>query len=414
MAHGRSVRALAVTVALVAVAACGSTKSNGSSGSSTTFDTAVLGTPKPATGTPMKVGLVVDGKTDALDSTSVLAAGKATVQYVNGYLGGINGHPITLEPCETGATPTGATNCASQLVNAKVATVIVPLSSEDGVIATGLKGSGIPFVTYLTANPAIAANPDAFVLPNPFAAIAAPAALAKASGLKKVGLVIIDVPATTGPISALAKPIFAKAGVGFDMINISAQVADPTPEIQQAINNGDDMFVVGGSDSFTVSAIKAMKQLGFDGEIALAGGSSATNVAEALPGVLKGIKTVAPMTSDPSDPDVKLYDAVMAKYASGVDPVAATPDGFASVLGFVRALEGVTSAVDATTIHTALASMPRPVALPLGSGITFQCGAKPIPFAPSICGSDVLVGTLDAAGVGHDFEKVDVAPYLVR
>lgn len=406
------VRMVAV-VALVALAACGSKAgSNGSPGSSTTVDESVLGARKPATGTPIKVGFVIDGKSDALDSTSVLTAGKATVEYVNEYLGGINGHPIALQTCETGATPTGAANCASQLVNAKVATVVVPLSSQDGALATGLKGSGIPFVTYLTANPAIAVNPNAFVLPNPFAAIAAPAALAKARGLKKVGLVIIDVPATTGPISALAKPIFAKAGVGFDMINISAQVADPTPDIQQGMNDGDDMFVIGGSDSFTVSAIKAMNQLGFGGTIALAGGSTATNVAKSLPGVLQGIATVSPMTSDPSDPDVELYDAVMAKYAGSVDPIAATPDGFASVLGFVRALEGVTDAVDAASIRTALAAMPRPVALPLGGGITFQCGAKVIPIAPSICGSDVLAGTLDADGHGHDFVKVDVAPYL--
>jgi branched-chain amino acid transport system substrate-binding protein len=357
---------------------------------------------------------VVDGKSDALDSTSVLAAGKATAQYANDFLGGINGHRIDVETCETGQTPTGATTCAVQMVNAKVAAVITPLSAQDAALVSGLKDSGIPYVTYLTANPAIVVNPNAFVLPNPFAAIAAPAAIAQQRHIKKVGLVVIDVPATTGPINALAKPIFAKANVGFDMINVSPQVADLTPEIQQAMSNGDGMLVVGGTDQFTVSAIKAMKQLGYQGDVMLAGGASATSVAQSLPGDLKGVTTVSPMTSDPKDKDVQLYDAVMKKYAADVDRIGVTPNGFTAVLGFVRALTGTATAVDAASITTALGSMPQPAALPLGGGITFQCGAKVVSFAPSICSADVLAGTLDAKGVGHDFHKVDVGPLLVR
>ncbi len=417
--RGRLVRwllAVPLAIALLAAGACGGSDSGSgsASGTSTTVDLSVLGPTKTATGTPIKVGLIVDGKSDALDSTSVLEAGKATAKYANEHLGGINGHPVQIESCETGQTPTGASTCAVQMLRAKVAAVIVPLSAQDGAVVSGLKGSGIPYLTYLTANPALVANPNAFVLPNPFAAIAAPAAIAKERGIKKVGLVVIDVPATTGPINALAKPIFAKAGVGFDMINVSPQVADLTPQIQQAMSNGDKMLVVGGTDQFAVSAIKAMKQLGFDGDIVLAGGSSAEKVAEALPGQLEGVTTVSPMTDDPADTDVQIYDAVMAKYAPDVDQIAVTPYGFTALLGFVRALTGSTNAVDASSINAALGSMPMPVDLPRGGGNTFQCGAKPIPFAPSICSADVLAGRLDAKGEGRDFKKVDVAPYLVR
>lgn len=310
--------ALALGVTLIGLSVCGGsdsgTGSGGASATSTTADESLLGPANAATGTPIKIGVVVDGKSDTLDSTSVLDA-KATVKYANDHLGGINGHRIDIEPCETGQTPTGATTCAVQMIDAKVATVIVPISAQDGAILTGLKGSGIPYLTLATANPAIVTSPDAFVLSNPFAAIAAPAAIAKKRGAKKVGLVVIDVPATTGPITALAKPIYEKAGIGFDMINISPQVADMTPQIQQAINDGNDLLVIGGTDQFTISAIKATKQLGFEGDIVLAGGSSAASVAAVLPGDLKGVTTVGPLTNDADDPDVLLYGAVMAKYA---------------------------------------------------------------------------------------------------
>ncbi|HKY16685.1 MAG TPA: ABC transporter substrate-binding protein [Microthrixaceae bacterium] len=404
-----------IVVVLLTVNACGGDESGseGSDDTETTVDQSVLGPTNDATGTPIKVGLIVDGKSDAMDSTSVLQSGEATAEYVNEHLGGINGHPIEIEPCETGQTPAGASTCAVQMLDAGVATVIVPLSAQDNAVVNGLKDSGIPYVTYLTANPAIVTSPNAFVLPNPFAAIAAPAALANERGIDKVGLVVIDVPATTGPITALATPIFEKAGVEFDMINVSPQVADMTPQIQKAMSDGNEMLLVGGTDQFTVSAIKAMNQLGFEGDIVLAGGASAENVAEALPGELEGVTTVSPMTSDPADPDVQLFEAVLAKYAPDIERTGVTPNGFAAVLGFARALAGSTAAVDAASITTALGSMPQPIDLPLGGGITFQCGAKPIPFAPSICSTDVLAGTLDADGVGHDFEKVDVAPYLV-
>ena len=404
--------AVAAVLASGALGACSSGGSDASDGTTTTIDTSLLGPENAATGTPIKLGLIVDGAADAMDSTSVMAAGEATAEYANDHLAGINGHPIQIEACETGQTPTGATTCAVQMINADVAAVIVPLSAQDGAVVAGLKDSGIPTIAYTTANPAIVTNPNAFVFGNPFAAIAAPAALANERGIDKVGLVVIDVPATTGPINALATPIFDEAGIEFDMINISPQVADLTPEIQQAINDGNEMLVIGGTEQFTVSALKATQQLGYDGDIVLAGGSSATAVAEALPGALEGVTVVSPMTSDADDPDVRLYDAVMATYAGDVEEIAVTPQGFVAVLGFVRALTGVTDAVDAASITTALAAMPEPVELPRGAGITFQCGTTPITLAPSVCSSDILAGTLDADGSGHDFQTVDVAPYL--
>jgi len=414
--HRRLVLALAapLAVAVLALGGCGGSDSgNGSSDkTTTTADVSLLGPVNKATGAPVKVGLIVDGKSDAMDSTSVMDAGKATVEYVNEHLGGINGHRVELETCETGQTPTGASTCAARMIDAGVASVIVPSSTQDVALIDGLKGAGIPYVTLATANPAIIANPSAFALSNPFAAIAAPAALAKERGIDKVGLVVIDVPATTGPINALAKPMYEKAGVEFNMINISPQVADLTPQMQQAMNDGNKLLVIGGTEQFTVSAMKSLKQLGYDGDIVLAGNASAAGVAEALPGALEGVGVITPTTSDPKDPDVQLYEATMATYAPKLEPNGITPNGFAAVLGFVRGLTGATGAIDASSIQASLEHMPEPVDLPLGSGNTFQCGSKPIGFAPSVCGADVLVGTFDADGIGHDFKTVDVAPYL--
>src|SRR4051812_44265218 len=56
----------------------------------------VLGTKDPASGTPVKVGFVFDGKAPNTDSTYQLNASQAIVKYLNEYQKGLGGHPIEL------------------------------------------------------------------------------------------------------------------------------------------------------------------------------------------------------------------------------------------------------------------------------------------------------------------------------
>ena len=104
---------------------------------------------------------------------------------------------IDIDECATLNTPTGATQCAVQMANDKVAATLVPVSSQDGAIFNGLSGSGIPYVTYSAANTDIILKPGAFILTNPVGSIAAPGQIAKNKGDTKVGFILIDVPAAT-------------------------------------------------------------------------------------------------------------------------------------------------------------------------------------------------------------------------
>ena len=83
-----------------------------------------------------------------------------------------------------------------------------------------------------------------------------------------------------------------------------------------------------------------------------------------------------------------------------------TGAGYITALSFVRALTGVTDAVDAASITEALATMPEPVPLPLGDGITFQCGHPPTPIVPNACVSDILRATLGADGQPISYEPI--------
>jgi branched-chain amino acid transport system substrate-binding protein len=410
----RRVTVTVLAAALIVAAACSPKDSNTNAGSGDTApanDTTALGQPNKATGTPLKIGLVDDGKTDAVDHTRLVAAFKATASYLDDYRGGINGHPLDVDECATNNTPSGATSCAVQMANDKVAAVMVPASAQDAAVFSALQGSGIPYVTFAGASQDIVLKPGAFIMTNPVAAIAAPAALAKDKGLDKVGEILIDVPAATGPITAIAGPIFKKAGVGLDIVAISPQTADMTPQIQQAITNGDKALVITGTDAFSANAIKTIKQLGFTGPVILSTPPTQALV-DGVAGGLDGIVNFATVTTDPNDKDVQLYNAVLAKYAPDAGSDSQAPWSFALLMAFDEALAGNTGAIDAASISKALSTMPKALPMPLTGGQTFQCGAKLVSFAPNICVQNILVTTLNAQGKGTTFSPVDVSPYL--
>src|SRR5260221_8979896 len=144
--HRRRTVALAafISTVLLATAACSSdkpTSSGNGSGSSSSDAGSVLGSPNKATGTPIKIGFVYDGPGAAGDATDNFTGGKVAAQYANDFLGGINGHPIDLQGCDTTNTPAGGTQCAITLTNDKVAAVVTGSSTYDAPVFQGLSES---------------------------------------------------------------------------------------------------------------------------------------------------------------------------------------------------------------------------------------------------------------------------------
>jgi branched-chain amino acid transport system substrate-binding protein len=413
----RGVPAIAAVAALLVVSACSSkTETSGGDTNTNTGTTvpdasALLGPPNAATGSEIKIGLIDDGKSEAIDHTPIIVAFNATVKYVNEHLGGINGHKITVDECQTNNTPSDATQCGIKMVNDKVAAALVPVSAQDGGVFDAMSGSGISYVTYAAGNQDIIAKPGAFLMVDPLATLAAPAKIAGDNGIKKAAVIIIDVPAATGPMEAISTPMYKKAGVDLSVIPISPQTADMTPQIQQAISDGNQQFTVVGTDEFNATGIKTLKQLGFTGKIVMVTAPSPA-IVDAVPGGLDGVIYITSATSDPNDPDVKLYNAVMQTYAAGQSLDAQSAWAFALVMGFVNGIKHDPAAVDSASVTKALGSMPKPLPLPLGAGLLYQCGAKVVPLIPNTCTDNALWTTLDAQGQGQTYQKLDVSKYL--
>jgi branched-chain amino acid transport system substrate-binding protein len=414
--HTRPGRAIvALVVAALVGSACGSSTKSSSTGvaksTSAGSDASVLGRPDKAAGTPVKVGLISDGKSDTIDDTPEIAAAQASAAYINGYRGGVNGHPIDLVVCQTHQTPAGATDCATQMVNDKVVAVLYGVSGQGGSIFKGLEGSNIPLIAQGTIDQDTLIKPGAFALANLVASvIAGPAGIARAKGIKHAAVIVIDVPAASGPVKALGGAFYKNAGVALDVVTVPPGTADMTPQVQAELAKNPGQFAIIGDQGFCTSALKAIKTLGFSGPIVINPECIDTNTAASIPGGYAGITVATWNTStDHTTPDYRLYSAVMDAYANGSPKGGVAPGGYMVVRAFADVMGHTTGDITPAVVMSTFSSMPSPVPFQLGGGTTFQCGTKPVSFVPNVCAAKVLQGVLDAQGNSSNFQVLDTS-----
>src|SRR5262245_14085189 len=90
---GRARSVAAVSVLVVALAACGGGGGGGNAAAPSAADRAaaekLLGPKHPAAGAPVRIGLVSDGESPAFDARTEIYAAKATADWWNARRGGI-------------------------------------------------------------------------------------------------------------------------------------------------------------------------------------------------------------------------------------------------------------------------------------------------------------------------------------
>jgi len=417
----------AVLAAGTVLAACSSSSSKSTTSttqpsSATTAGSAAttsdLGTPKPApTGAPLKVGYMTDGKTASIDNSTEVPAAQAAVKYINGYLGGVGGHPLSLDVCDDQQTPSGATDCGNQFVTDKDPVVLYNVSGQGGSLYKVLSGAGVALFAYASIDQSTLQGKasNTFVVTNGLAsAFAGPAAVAQQAGIKHAAEIVTDVPAAADPAKALDGIVYKNAGIAIDVLTIPVGQADLTPQITAELTKNPGQFHIIGDVSLCTAALKAIKASGFSGKVVLIPQCIDSTSASAIPGGYAGMIELTPSTNDPTDADNKIYIAAMKAFASGTDPFAngVTQGGFAAVLGFARAMSGTTGDFSVAGIEATISSMsPQP--MPFGGGITFQCNGQQVSITPPVCSTAVLQTTLEQSGQPTGgYTKVDTSALL--
>jgi branched-chain amino acid transport system substrate-binding protein len=406
----------AVAVGALVGGACSSSNSNNGSGGTTktTVDLSALGPVQRATGVPLKLGYIYAGQAQGQDNRPELAMAQATAQYVNEHLGGIAGRPVQFVTCADHLTPSGATDCANQMLAAKVPAVLSAQPSQPAPIIKLLAPAKVPFFTWQSADASGLINEGSYVMGNPIAILAAPLKVAKDTGAKKVGVLYVDLPAAA-QLKILATPMYKKAGVGLVTAAAPLGTPDLTPQMQALLSSGADEFLVVGDLPMCVNALKALKTLGFNGKVISNFNCLDDPSAKAIPGGFNGLMTLTTRTYGANDTDVKLLNAVAKQYAPSGTPTGdkgGPGDGFAVVLGFVRAMHDL-KANDATPagMTAALLGM-QPQPLPFLEPQTFQCNRKQSTLTPAVCSNVAALSTIGPDGAATKSEIIDAKPYL--
>jgi len=402
-------RWLGTAAAMVAsgllAAGCGSSSSStttnssgGSSGatSATSASTtasassSVFGTAKKATGSPYVFGMIND-ETGAVTFPEARQGAIAAMQYVNDYLGGINGHPIVIDSCIGDGTPAGAARCANELVAKHPLAILgaadvgapasIPIYAHANLAYIG----GIPF----TPVPFTAPNSIQFwsvsVGDNAAAAVYA----GKTLGAKKVALMYFSNPQGESIIPQIV-PVFKAAGAtSVKLIPLSPTSPDPSPQAALIESSGADLAYIDVPNGCG-NVLKSLKSVGYSGKLMGIDPCSAPPVITASAGGAEGMYIASPfILATGTSQQAQLFQAAMKKWAApGTLIDSPSIAGFATVMNVQAALSKVTGALNTTSIEAAFktgSDHPNFLSHP------YTCDGQQMTGAPAICNDYYLM-----------------------
>ena len=407
----RRTMALACTVAAatLAVAGCsdGGDSDGGDSGGGA--DMSVLGGAKAASGDPIELMFNTTGDKGA-SYTHETEVAEATVSYINDYLGGISGRPVKLTICADEIQAAKARECANKAVGSQAVAVVGGSPSNPDVVAAVTSPAAMPYFVAVGGGQATVSSLNTYALSNAVGGLLGqPAYLAKAKGIKKVAVLVIDAPLATTPFKTLGAVVKANTGVDLEVIAIPPGTADMTPFVQAAVKSGAGQIHMVGEENFCTPIFKAIGSLGVKLPITSLSNCVSKDSAKQIPGGYPETDVLVSANSDPESEDMKVFRAVGEKYgisAEQEDGVTA----YWSLLSLQRALDGMTGEISRKTVIDRLGKMPAPVTIPMMNGQTFQCGSKPMPITPNVCAGSVLNAALKSDGTVGEISSLDVAP----
>ncbi|OHV39208.1 MULTISPECIES: ABC transporter substrate-binding protein [Pseudofrankia] len=413
--------ALATLAASLLLAACGGSDGDGEGGAApaATASTAgadqVLGALNPAKGTPVRIGMISDGKGSVTDLSFEGPVADTTVAYLNARKGGIGGHPIELVKCDALADPAKGTDCANQMVEKNVTAVVVGSSSVVESMWEPLHQAHIP-VLFGGANAAsILTDKDStFVLADAlFSLVSLPIQLAKDKKVDTVSVVAIDVPAVMSIYQTVAPAAFKAAGIKLDLVPVPPGTADMTPQMQRIATAGPRVVQMIGSDSFCIAGLNGLHSVGFTGPVVAISQCVTDALRKAVPGsVLKGVTVSATAPVGTDNPSTRLFSAIVDTYGKGKN-IQVNRQGSLSMFTVVAALqtatEGISGDITPASITAAIKSMPEKD-LPGADPMKFRCGGKAAPATPAVCVRGGLVTSLDEKGQPTEFRAVASTP----
>jgi branched-chain amino acid transport system substrate-binding protein len=260
------------------VSACASSGGSSSANAAATTGAGASNTASPSggkfTGTPWTVGVITDLTGATADQGQ---AEKVGLQYwlnTTNAQGGINGHEIAVQYCDSLSTPAGGSQCATQLssVNSHIVLLMGSLPSTQGAVTALKSDLGITIVPVLFPKSGTNIYQQA---PAENYVVQPMIQQAKAAGISTIGVIYTsDAPGTAQ--TTAVKTEAAAAGISVVTEPMDPSATDVTPQLVKLKSQGVKLIFSATIGTATTSVLTSYHTLSMDTPLVL-GGQAVTN-----------------------------------------------------------------------------------------------------------------------------------------
>jgi branched-chain amino acid transport system substrate-binding protein len=407
----RQKRTLIAAVAastLVVLVGCSSSSSSSTTASSSTGSATSGGSPA-ASGSPIVIGSIAPVNDTFVSFPEAKAGEEAAVSAINA-AGGINGHPLQLNFCDSQFVANLEISCMRSLTGSKVSALVATdiladtagtsykIAAQAQTALVGTLGTQPIELNSPTVFPASSGNPGQFY--------ALDAAVLQ-RGAKKVAIFVVN----NAPSEAQA-PIIAAGLKLANVTPVGTFIADPTSDptmsavAQKVIASGADA-VIGGPDPVTwAKFVAALRQAGYKGVLATISGVVPQAELQAMGSAADGmlVSSDTAFVTDTANAGVRQFLADMKKYQPSAQVDGQSMFGWAGVELFAKVAATLKS-WDPATVLRAFENISTPVdigviALYHTAGVTSPVSAYSRILNPTAQVGVVQNGTIEPNGQG--------------
>jgi branched-chain amino acid transport system substrate-binding protein len=247
------------------------------------------------------------------------AVGEAWAASVNA-TGGVNGHPVKLTVMDDGGNPATALQDIKQLVQSDhVQALVGDDSLADGTWAPYIAQAGVPVIGGLDPSAPFITNPDFFATGTTLPVeVVGEAALAKAEGKKKLGVMYCSETPLCAQVVPLTKGAAALNGLGFASAAVSSTAPSYAAPCLAMKNEGVDALNVADNASVVQRIVDACAQLGYKPVVVNETASVASNWLTDAGFQGAQLSSSNPWYTDGANPGVAAFLSALKKYAPSV------------------------------------------------------------------------------------------------
>jgi len=372
-----------------------------------------LGTPDPATGEPLVFG-TLSLSAGPVTFPQVLTAQQAAVEYVNEYLGGINGRPIELITCEVDGTPAVSQRCANQILDENPVAIVGGTDVGSPGSFPVWEGADLAYIGGVPFTPVEQNSPNAVIFSSVSTADNVAKVVYAAEELGATSAALIYTSNTQGTSVAENIIVPTMEGVGIEEITkipVPPTSSDVTSAVAAAVAADADIVYI-NTPTTCPQVLASLVSLGNQAPVFGIEPCATPAAIEGANGGAEGLFLASPIVDQSADTEeTRIFTAAVEKYApegSFTDSLAGL--GFQTIMNLHEQLDEF--ADEDFTTEKILAAFREGSDKHNFLGHPYTCDGEQLDGASAICNAYQQIRQIeDGVQIQVSEDWVDPSPY---